>query len=79
MNTEFNTLIEDESALEVARHLVRCYDLYKNKSTHGQLEIEINKLTEKFANNKKNSIKMTPDDEEVTDSFLCLLFKYSND
>jgi hypothetical protein len=65
MNTEFNTLVEDDSALEVARHLVRCYDLYKNKNNHSQLESEISKLSEKFSNNKKNSIKMTQDDDEV--------------
>ena len=51
MNTEFNTLVED--------------DLYKNKNNHPQLESEINKLSEKFSNNKKNSIKMTPDEDEV--------------
>ena len=65
MNTEFNTLVEDDSALEVARHLVKCFDLYKNKNNHPQLESEINKLSEKFSNNKKNSIKMTPDEDEV--------------
>jgi hypothetical protein len=65
MNTEFNTLVEDGSALEVARHLVRCYGLYKDKNNHSQLESEINKLSEKFSNNKKNSIKMTQDDDEV--------------
>ena len=67
MNNDFNTVLDDDSALEVAKHLVICYDLYKNKNNHSQLEVEIGKLTEKFSNNKQNSIKMTADgdDDEV--------------
>jgi hypothetical protein len=65
MNTDFNTVLDDDSALEVARHLVYCYDLYKNHN-FTQLEAEINKLDEKLSN-KQSSIKMTQDDDDDDD------------
>jgi hypothetical protein len=65
MDTEFDTVLEDESEKQVARSLIGAYNLFKSQR-YGDLENEISKLKQQAASTSsaKASVKLDTDETD---------------
>jgi hypothetical protein len=68
MNNEFDTLLEDDSALQLARLLIKFFQMYKSGKIE-ELNLEISKLSSnKSSSNIKASMKAPSNENDSDDS-----------